>query len=223
MDDQDMILCLNLVLFINCRGIPQEIKTKSLTNRGDLAIMNNGLIEFIKFLDGKPVYMLSTVHGSDMSATHRRDKDTNVIIMKPSMVVNYNKYMGGVDRSDQMISYTNSIVKSFNWWKKVIFHVLAIAVLDAYILFKSQNPNSVITHRVFRKKLVTELVQNNAMAVVVRAGRPVKAPQQLERLTGRHFISRIKTNGKKRNLARLCKVCNEAERNNAELSAQKRK
>jgi hypothetical protein len=55
------------------------------------------------------------------------------------------------------------------------------------------------------------------MAVVVRAGRPVKALQQLERLTGRHFISRIKTNGKKRNLARLCKVCNEAERNNAEL------
>jgi hypothetical protein len=37
--------------------------------------------------------------------------------------------MGGVDRSDQMISYTNSIVKSFKWWEKVIFHVLAIAVL----------------------------------------------------------------------------------------------
>ena len=55
-------------------------------------------------------------------------------------------------------------------------------------------------------KLVTELVQNNAIAVMVRAGRPVKAPQQLECLTGRHFISRIKTNGKKRNLARLCKV-----------------
>jgi uncharacterized protein YhaN len=60
------------------------------------------------------------------------------------------------------------------------------------------------------------------MAVMVRAGRPVKAPQQLERLTGRHFISRKKTNGKQRNLASLCKVCNEAERNNAELSAQKR-
>ena len=35
--------------------------------------------------------------------------------------------------------------------EKVIFHVLAIAVLDAYIVFKSQNPNSVITHRVFIK------------------------------------------------------------------------
>ena len=53
-----------------------------------------------------------------MSSTLRRDKDTNEIIMKPSMVVNYNKYMGGVDRSDQMISYTNSIVKSFKRWKK---------------------------------------------------------------------------------------------------------
>ena len=66
--------------------------------------------------------------------------------------------MGGVDRSDQMISYTNKVVKSFKWCKRVIFHVLAIAVLDAYILFKSQNPNYVITHRVFRKKLVTELM-----------------------------------------------------------------
>jgi hypothetical protein len=53
------------------------------------------------------------------------------------------------------------------------------------------------------------------MAVVVRVRRPVKAPQQLERLIGRHFISRIKTNGKKRNLAHLCKVCNEADRNHA--------
>lgn len=48
----------------NRRGIPQEIKTKSLTNRGDLAIINNGPIHYecIKFLDGKPVYMLSTVY-----------------------------------------------------------------------------------------------------------------------------------------------------------------
>ena len=66
----------------------------------------------------------------------------------------YNKYMGGVDRSDQMISYTNSIVKSFKWWKKVIFHVLAIAVLDAYILYKSQNPNSVITQSLERNLLL---------------------------------------------------------------------
>ena len=107
--------------------IPQEIKTKSLTNRGDLAIINNGPIHYecIKFLDGKPVYMLSTVYWSDLSAICQRDKDINEIIMKPNMVVDYNKYMGGVDTSDQMISYTNSIVKSFKWWKKVIF-VLAI-------------------------------------------------------------------------------------------------
>ena len=54
----------------NRRGIPQEIKTKSLTNWGDLAIMNNGPIGCIKFLDGKPVYMLSTVHGSDTYVSH---------------------------------------------------------------------------------------------------------------------------------------------------------
>lgn len=208
---------------VNRRGIPQELKDKNLQNKGDIATMNNGPLECIKFKDGKPVYMLSTIHGSDLSVSHRRDTVNDTIIMKPNMVINYNKYMGGVDRSDQMISYTNNIVKSFKWWKKVIFHLLAIAVLDSYILFKSDNPTSNITHRTFRRKLVTELIENNPTQLNVRVGRPVKAPQQLARLSGRHFPSKIKGTGKKGNISRLCKVCNEAERNNADLSANKRR
>ena len=208
---------------VNRRGIPQGLKDKKLNNRGDNAVMNNGPLECLKFQDGKPVYMLSTIHGSDLSASRRRDVVTDANIMKPDMVLKYNKYMGGVDRSDQMIAYTNNIVKSFKWWKKVIFHVLAVAVLDSYILFKSDNPNSNVTHRSFRKKLVNELIENNPVDNVVRVGRPIKTPQQLERLTGRHFATKIHGSGKKSNIARLCKVCNEAERSSADLSANKRK
>jgi hypothetical protein len=40
------------------------------------------------------------------------------LFVNQNVVTNYNKYMGGVDRSDQMISYTNNVVKSFKWWKK---------------------------------------------------------------------------------------------------------
>jgi hypothetical protein len=91
--------------------------------------MNNGPLECYKYLDSKPVYMLSTKHGSSLSTTSRRNRITNEIIRKPNVVTNYNKYMGGVDRSDQMISYTNNVVKSFKWWKKVFFHVLAELVV----------------------------------------------------------------------------------------------
>jgi hypothetical protein len=114
---------------LNRCGIPQTLKDYQLRNRGDIFVMNNGPLECYKYLDSKHVYMLSTKHGSSLSTTSRRNRITNEIIRKPNVVTNYNKYMGGVDRSDQMISYTINVVKSFKWWKKVFFHVLAITVL----------------------------------------------------------------------------------------------
>ena len=107
--------------------------------------------------------------------------------------------MGGVDRSDQMISYTNNVVKSFKWWKKVFFHVLAITVLDAYILFCTDHPNDNMTHKLFRKQLVSQLVSNNPANTVNKVGRPSVA--QLERLTAKHFISKLRGTGKKTMLA----------------------
>ena len=210
---------------VNRRGIPQSVKDKTLSNRGDVIVMHNGPLECIKYLDSKPVYFLSSIHGSDLVPTRRTSYNSNEIIKKPEVVVQYNKYMGGVDRSDQMIAYMNSIVKSFKWWKKVFFHVLAVAVLDAYILYKQDHPNSGVTHRLFRRKLVSELISSNPMELVVRPGRPSATPQQLERLCGRHFISKIKPTGKKTNITRLCTVCNEAEKYNTctDNSAKKRK
>jgi hypothetical protein len=54
-----------------------------------------GLLE-TSYLDSKPVYMLSTKHGSSLSTTSRRNRITNEIIRKTNVVTNYNKYMGGV-------------------------------------------------------------------------------------------------------------------------------
>jgi hypothetical protein len=47
----------------NRRGIPQTLKDYQLRNRGDIFVMNNGPLESYKYLDSKPVYMLSTKHG----------------------------------------------------------------------------------------------------------------------------------------------------------------
>ena len=57
-------------------------------------MMYNGPLECCKYLDSKPVYMLSTKHGSSLTTTSRRNPITNEIIRKPNVVTNYNKYMG---------------------------------------------------------------------------------------------------------------------------------
>ena len=52
--------------------------------------------------------MLSTFHEDEMVEKERRAKNANggrEMVKKPKMVEDYNSYMGGVDRSDQMVPY----------------------------------------------------------------------------------------------------------------------
>jgi hypothetical protein len=64
--------------------------------------------------------------------------------------------------------------------EKGVFHVLAITVLDAYILFCTDHPNDNMTHKLFRKQLVSQLVSNNPTNTVNNVGRPPVAPQQFD-------------------------------------------
>jgi hypothetical protein len=90
----DYIVCVRDHLIRPINTTP--LKDYQLRNRGDIFVMNNGPLESYKYLDSKPVYMLSTKHGSSLSTTSRRNRITNEIIRKPNVVTNYNKYMGGV-------------------------------------------------------------------------------------------------------------------------------
>ena len=54
----------------------------------------------IKWRDKKDICLLSTVHNTEKVRTDKTDKDGNNI-MKPKIVVDYNKTMRGVDHLDQ--------------------------------------------------------------------------------------------------------------------------
>ncbi len=47
----------------------------------------------------------------------------------------YFRYMGAVDRSDQMVAYSTFSRRTLKWWKKVFFHVTSLSILNAWILY----------------------------------------------------------------------------------------
>jgi len=49
--------------------------------------------------------MISRIHDATNVNTGQKDRKTNVAIKKPNAVVQYNKYMKGVDRAEQYLSY----------------------------------------------------------------------------------------------------------------------
>lgn len=192
------------------KGIPDKLKKAQLSNRGDTATMSYGPLSCLKYLDAKAVYLISTTDTSVNVETRRPDFMRNhEAKVRPSMVHVYDQKMGAVDRSNQMVENYKLGIKTMKWWKKLIFHIINIAIVNSYILYKENcSFNNAMVQRHFRRKLVEQLIQSSGGSITTPLGRP--APRVLERLTGRHFLDKLMEGEKP--LHRQCIVCGPEER-----------
>ena len=62
--------------------------------------------------------MVSTIHEATIGNTGRKDRKTNTEIKMPYALVQYNKFMKGVDRADQYLSYYSVLRKTIKLSKK---------------------------------------------------------------------------------------------------------
>ena len=73
-----------------------------------------------------------TIHDATIVNTERKDRKTNMEIKKPYAVVQYNKFMKGVDRADQYFSYYSILRNAVKWSKKVVLYLLNCALFNAF-------------------------------------------------------------------------------------------
>ena len=85
-------------LRINRKHVPDVIKD-SKPAKGDRIVVSNGPLMIMKYHDKRQVALCSTIHKGDMVDTGKRSRDTQQPIMKPDAILDYNKFMGSVDRS----------------------------------------------------------------------------------------------------------------------------
>ena len=125
-------------------------------------------ITYCVWRDTKTVTLASTAYPAHSEKTvERRVKDPVTGTSKtenvpcPLMLEKYNKYMGGVDKSDQLISYHKISRRTVKYWKTTFFHLIDIAAVNSHILYnfiqlqKSEKPMS---ENQFRDKLVLEII-----------------------------------------------------------------
>ena len=129
-------------ILINRRGIPSQMKLKKkIKQHGVCKWIREGNIVFIQWQDNKKVTFISSISKKANKFIHckRRTKVNGIFrpicVRQPTLVSDYNKYMSGVDKSDQLIGKYNILSRTNRYWK-TLFYFLDIVRVNSYIMFQ---------------------------------------------------------------------------------------
>ncbi|KAG8238352.1 hypothetical protein J437_LFUL017245 [Ladona fulva] len=78
---------------------------------------------------------------------------TGDIQKKPTCILEYNKYMGGVDRADMYLAYFSVLRKTMKWTKKVVLWLISSALFNSFVVYKTLNTTTRLNFRKFVLKV----------------------------------------------------------------------
>lgn len=195
----------NLPAFI--KKTKESKKVEKTMKRGEFQFAAKKRIAVVKWMDRKAVNFISTIDSPQQTSTveRRLRNGTKITVHCPKVVETYNKYMGGVDRFDQLLERYAIGRRSIKWWHRIFYYLLDMAIVNSYVLWKLRQPDPKKCHQLtFRIKLARQLISGFSSRKAV--GRPpnfFKSPVPAEvRLSnvGCHFP-------KKNSNRRRCKFC----------------
>ena len=172
----------------NRKGFPADIKPfvkKGLSNRGDCVIRQCNDLTVSLWQDSKPVVTIaSNSDPLNITSVLRKSKDGNrTEISCPQAIALYNKYMGGVDRNDQIRGYYPVRMKGRKFYRYIFWFIFDVAITNAYFLCRYHTSLTVNSVKKFRSELAWSLIGsfNNRK----RRGRP--STSVTKRFCSSHF------------------------------------
>ena len=96
---------------------------------------------------------------STTSVRRRKGDGSTADVNCPTAIVDYNRYMGGVDKGDQLRKYYNPCMKSRKSYKYIFWFMFEVCVLNAFILSHYSPCNHPISNYLsYRRQLAKELI-----------------------------------------------------------------
>ena len=124
----------------NRKDLPAAVvpgKNRRPLPRHEFIVAQRDELVFVNWQDTKPVCVLSNFHDptdrGTVSRRHGAQRD-QVDVVVPRPLADYQRYMKGVDSSDQMVQYYLIHHRSWKWWRRIYFHHLMVSVHNAYVV-----------------------------------------------------------------------------------------
>lgn len=198
------------------RGLPECLKKTDL-QRGDTIFRRKNDILLQVWKSKKEVSLISSIHSAEMKESHNVDRMTRQKIIKPNALIDYNKYMKGVDRADQYLSYYNILRKTTKWTKRVAMYMINCALFNSFVVY-----NSITTKKIKYKRFLYDIAfewTSDSIHEEVISEDPGPSTSSWKRAPSRdppgrlsmdmrkHVIAKIESKGKKKFVQRQCRVC----------------
>lgn len=158
---------------INREAFPKTLLTlNSELEEGQYIYRQCGNIVVVSWKDQKPVNILSTYCDPMVTtavcrwrkSTRQGRRDKKVDVQCPDVVVEYHKWMRGVDVFSQRESYARPGRKSRRWWPRLAWFLIDMAVNNACVLYSQyaatlpSRPTAAKSPTEFRRALINGLV-----------------------------------------------------------------
>lgn len=105
---------------------PLKVTAKNIKlKNGEHIFARKGKMYVSRWKDKRDVF--SITNGFHLQMIKIKNK-RRIEKIKLKQVIVYNENMSGIDRCEQMLSYYSSPRKTIKWYKKVMFHLLDIAI-----------------------------------------------------------------------------------------------
>ena len=143
----------------NRKFVPKNLQRDKAMVRGDYDHRVANGIAYFKWMDSKPVTVVSNFHGTGSTNIMRRLGDSSKKEFKcPLAVKEYNMYMGGVDQADFKCAVNGRNRKSTKWWHRIFFGLLDRTLANSFIVYKKvgkENLSMLTFRRLFVQALMT--------------------------------------------------------------------
>ena len=113
-------------------------------------------------LDRKHVTLLSTAYNAQPVLTGKLHWQTKESIERPKIIHMYSKY----DCNDQLMKYSAFSHRTCKWWKKVLFRLLNLAMVNAYITYSEWvafKGKKKLSQTNFRTEVIKQMIKAAAL------------------------------------------------------------
>lgn len=177
-------------LRLNRKNTPKDVVISKLKKGETVARYSQGVM-IGKWRDKRDVAYISTEFKNNMIISKNRNGKEQ---LKPEPISNYNRFMSGIDRQDQMNSYYPFTRKTVRWYKKIGIHIIQMLLMNSFYLYNQYHVGPKLSLYDYRLSVLGELLP--------------KHPKPRNLSSNAFHIPKTHGNGKNgRTIRKRCQLC----------------